>query len=155
MIRRANAEDVENVKELLKQVLKVHADGRPDIFIADTTKYTNEELIEIFNDDSRPVFVYVDKNGKAVGHAFCLIEEIKNCNNMHDMKSIYIDDICVDQNHRHQGIATSLYNHVIDYAKKLECYHVTLNVWEINPGAKQFYQSMGMKPLKTTMELII
>ena len=155
MIRRAQAKDLEAVNGLLRQVLTVHADGRPDIFIHDTKKYTDAELLALFADDSCPVFVYTDEKDEAVGHAFCILEETKNANNLHDMTSLYIDDICVDEAHRRQGIATALYEFVRDYAKKLGCYHVTLNVWELNPAAKRFYESMGMKPLKTVMEEIL
>ncbi|MCF0141791.1 MAG: GNAT family N-acetyltransferase [Parasporobacterium sp.] len=155
MIRRAEAKDLEAVNELLKQVLAVHANGRPDIFIPDTKKYRDEELLEIFKNDDTPVFVFTDENDHAWGHAFCVLEEVKGLNNMHDMKTLYVDDICVDENHRHQGIASALYSHVREYAKSIDCYRVTLNVWEINPGAKAFYVGQGLKTLKTTMEDVL
>ena len=43
-IRRAQEKDIPRLIELLEQVLQIHADIRPDIFIPGTTKYTNEEL---------------------------------------------------------------------------------------------------------------
>ena len=43
-IRRAQEKDIPRLIELLEQVLLIHADIRPDIFIPGTTKYTNEEL---------------------------------------------------------------------------------------------------------------
>ena len=136
-------------------MLTVHADGRPDIFIHGTKKYTDDELLEIFKDDNNPVFVFADENDKAIGHAFCEIQETKGQTNVKDMKTIYIDDICVDEDHRRKHIASDLYNYVINYAREIGCYHVTLNVWESNPGAKKFYESMGMKTLKTMMETIL
>lgn len=156
MIRRANANDLEGVNSLLRQVLTVHANGRPDIFIPDTKKYTDDQLIALFSDDSRPVFVCIDdENGQVLGHAFCIIEETKNVNNLRDMKTLYIDDICVDEAHRRKHIAADLYAFVKAYAESIGCYHITLNVWEINPAAKAFYERMGMKPLKTVMEDIL
>lgn len=152
MIRRAEAKDLEAVNDLLRQVLTVHADGRPDIFRAGTKKYTDEALLALFCDDSRPVFVRTDENDRAVGHAFCVIEETKGVPNLHDRKTLYIDDICVDAAHRRQGVAAELYRFVREYARSVGCCQITLNVWEMNPGAKRFYESMGMKPLKTVME---
>ena len=38
-IRRANEKDIPRLVELLEQVLQIHADIRPDIFIPGTTKY--------------------------------------------------------------------------------------------------------------------
>lgn len=152
MIRRAEIRDTERVHELLSQVLTVHANGRPDIFIPGTRKYTDDELAEIFADDSTPVFVLTDEDDITLGYAFCIFEEIKDSNNMRDMKTLYIDDICVDENHRGKHIATQLYEYVKVFAKDAGCDRITLNVWEVNPVAKAFYESMGMKPLKTVME---
>ena len=155
MIRRANKNDIPRINELLRQVCSVHAQGRPDIFIDGTRKYSDEELAALFEDDSRPVFVYTDDNDTALAHAFCLYEEIKGVSNMHDMKTLYIDDICVDETARGQHIATALYEYVKQFAKDNDCYRITLNVWEINPTARKFYEKMGLLPLKTTMEAIL
>ena len=43
-IRRVNEKDIPRLVELLEQVLQIHADIRPDIFIPGTTKYTNDEF---------------------------------------------------------------------------------------------------------------
>ena len=47
IIRKAKEKDIPRIIELLGQVLQIHADIRPDIFIPDTTKYTVEELTEL------------------------------------------------------------------------------------------------------------
>ena len=155
MIRRATEKDLDRVNALLKQVLTVHAEGRPDIFIPGTKKYTDAELCELFRDDSRPIFVFTDERDEALGYAFCVIEEIRGENNLRDRKMLYIDDLCVDEVHRGQHIASRLYEYVRQYAREIGCYHITLNVWELNPGAKAFYEAMGMKPLKTVMEDVL
>ena len=155
MIRRAEARDLAAVNALLRQVLTVHANGRPDIFIPDTKKYADDELLALFKDDIRPVFVFDDEKDGVIGHAFCVIEETKNANNLRDMTTLYIDDICVDEAHRRLGVATALFEHVKAYAQSLGCYHITLNVWEMNPAARRFYERMGMKPLKTVMEAVL
>ena len=155
MIRRAMDKDLEKVNDLLYQVLMVHANGRPDIFIPGTKKYTDEELLALFRDDTRPIFVSTDENDEVLGYAFCVLEETKGVNNMKDMKSLYIDDICVDEKHRGKHIAKGLYEHVKNFAKEIGCYHITLNVWQENPNARKFYEAMGMKPLKTVMETIL
>ena len=61
-----------------------------------------------------------------------------------DRKSLYIDDLCVDENMREQHIGTRLYEHVLEEAKKLGCYHVTLNVWCLNESAIRFYEKCGL-----------
>lgn len=153
-IRRACEKDLAGVRSLLSQVLMVHAEGRPDLFRAGTRKYTDEELLSIFSDDSHPVFVAVD-GGRVLGHAFCEVQDFRGSNNMQPYLSIYIDDICVDEKSRGQHVGTALYQHVLAYARELGCYNVTLNVWTCNPGAQRFYEAMGMTPLKTCLEQVL
>lgn len=153
MIRRANEHDIEAINRLLCQVLSVHADIRPDIFIPGTKKYRDEELLSIIKDDTRPVFVFVDdESAKVVAHAFCVFEETKGSNNLSDCRTLYIDDICVDEAYRGRHIAKALYEHVRGFAKANGCRRITLNVWEGNDAAKAFYCAMGMEIMKTTME---
>ena len=153
-IRRASESDLAGVHELLSQVLAVHAEGRPDLFREGTRKYTDDELLAIFADDSRPVFVAVEGD-VVLGHAFCEVQDFRGSNNMQPILSIYIDDICVDEKCRGRRVGTALYQHVLDYARELGCYNVTLNVWTCNPGAQRFYDAMGMTPLKTCLEQVL
>ena len=141
--------------QLLSQVLEVHAAGRPDLFRSGTRKYTDAELLDIFADDARPVFVAVDDDGGVLGHAFCEVEDLRESNSRCPMLSLYIDDICVSEKSRRQHVGTALYSHVISFARELGCYNVTLNVWACNPGAQRFYEAMGMKPLKTCLEQVL
>lgn len=154
VIRKVENKDLEGVNKLLHQVLEVHAEGRPDIFKSGTKKYTDEELLEIFQNPKAPIFVAID-NGELVGYCFCIYQETKESENMQAMKTLYIDDLCVDENCRGKQVGTKLYNYVLRYAKKNHFYNVTLNVWALNEGAMAFYQKMGLVPLKTTMEKIL
>ncbi|OUO32078.1 GNAT family N-acetyltransferase [Olsenella sp. An293] len=156
-IRRACEKDLGGVHRLLSQVLTVHAEGRPDLFRAGTRKYTDDELLAMFVDDARPVFVAVDeKNGERVlGHAFCEVQDFRGSNNMQPILSIYVDDICVDEASRGQHVGTALYRHVLDFARELGCHNVTLNVWACNPGARAFYEAMGMSVQKTCLEQVL
>ena len=155
MIRRAMDKDVKDILNLLVQVCMVHHNGRPDLFNGPATKYTEKELLVLFRDDERPVFVFVGEDGHVKGHAFCMHKQFVNDNVMTDIKTLYIDDICVDENARGQGIASRLYEFILDYARAHGCYNVTLNVWTCNPGAMKFYEKCGMKQQKIGMETIL
>ena len=153
-VRRAEAKDIDKVSKLLSEVLEIHAKLRSDIFISGTTKYTKEELTNIFQNDDTPGGVAID-NDEVVGYAFCVIKKQPFSTNMVDFETLYIDDLCVDEECRGKHVGTILYKHVLDYAKEIGCYDVTLNVWEGNDNARAFYEKMGMFVKETQMEVIL
>lgn len=155
MVRKATTNDIQRILELLVQVDMVHHEGRPDLFKGPATKYNAEELQKIINDETTPVFVFEDSEGVVAGHAFCIHKQVIGDSVLTDVKTLYIDDICVDEKARGQGVGTQLYKYVVDYAKKNGFYNITLNVWTCNPGAQKFYEAMGLKPQKTCMEKIL
>ena len=153
MIRKANKKDIQRIIELLHQVNMVHHVIRPDLFKPHTTKYNVQELEAMLEDNDKPIFVYDE--GMVLGYAFCQISEVKNNQLLEDIKTLYIDDICVDENARGKHVGKALYEYVLDYAKSIGCNNITLNVWEGNEPALRFYRSMGMQVQKTTMEIIL
>lgn len=157
-LRRACKADLPGLVKLLEEVLMVHYEGRPDLFKPHTRKYTDAELLELIDDDTRPIFVATADDaaaGDILGYAFCVYQQYVNHNNMTDVRTLYIDDICVDEEARGQHVGTALYRHVIDFAREQGFYNVTLNVWTCNPGAQAFYEAMGMKPYRVSMETIL
>ncbi len=154
-IRRAKETDIKRIQDLLYQVCMVHHLGRPDLFRYGGRKYTEPQLREILNDEKRPIFVAENEEGLVTGYAFCILEQHKNDNVMMDMQTLYIDDLCVDEKLRGQHIGKTIYQAVLDYAREINCYNVTLNVWNCNPPAMRFYESCGLKPYKVGMETIL
>lgn len=154
-IVRADKKHIEGINKLLYQVLMVHHNGRPDIFKPNCKKYTDDELIDLLSDDSRPIFVALDEDNEVLGYAFCILEDHSSDNVLTPIKTMYIDDLCVDENKRGTHVGRHLYEYVKDYSKSIGCYNVTLNVWECNPEAKGFYEHLGLKPLKYGMEYIL
>lgn len=154
-IRRAREQDMDGINKLLLQVCLVHHKGRPDLFKYGAKKYTDDELRAIIRDDSRPIFTAVDENGNVLGYAFCVFQQHIGDNILTDIKTLYIDDLCVDETLRGKHIGSRLYNYVLTFAKEAECYNVTLNVWSCNESAMKFYQTCGLKPQKVGMETIL
>ena len=151
-IRLAGPQDLGAVNDLLQQVLTVHHIGRPDLFKDIGKKYTDAELLAIFAHPETPVFVY-EADGKVLGYAFCALEH-KGSGSLQELTTLYIDDICVDKDARGKHVGKALFEYVKVFAKEKGCYNITLHVWECNPVAQAFYQSLGMKPQYTSMELI-
>ena len=153
MVRKAEKRDIGAIIRLLHQVNMVHYEKRPDLFKPYTTKYDEQELEALLDDDTKPVFVYDD--GQVLGHAFCQLTEVSGHKLLCDVKTLYIDDICVDEAARGRHVGKALYEFVCDYARSIVCHNITLNVWEGNDAAFCFYKSMGMQVQKTGMEMIL
>lgn len=155
LIRRANKNDIYGINSLLRQVLTVHHTGRPDIFKPNAKKYTDSELLSIIEDDKKPIFVAANDSDEVLGYAFCVFVQHNNNNILTDIKTLYIDDLCVDESSRGEHIGKSLYDHVAEFAKSEGCYNLTLNVWSCNEGAIKFYEKCGLTPQKIGMEKIL
>ncbi len=153
-IKLATEKDVDRLQDLLFSVQNLHAQGRPDVFIKDTRKYSDVKVKQIIACKNSPVFVGVVK-GEVMAYAFCEILDNTGTDNLKNLKTLYIDDLCVDEKYRGKGYGKQIYSFVKDYAKTQGCYHLTLNVWHLNESAVKFYEKVGMQPLKTTMEVIL
>ena len=154
MIRFATVKDIPKILDLLAQVDLVHHNGRPDIFKIGT-KYNTQELEKLMNDKERPILVETDENDMVLGYCFCIFQEHKNDSVLTDIKTLYIDDLCVDETLRGKHIGSELFEAAVNLAKEKGCYNVTLNVWSCNPSALKFYESLGMTPQKICMENIL
>lgn len=158
IIRRAQLVDVPGIDKLLSQVLAVHHEGRPDLFKPNTRKYTDDELADIIADDERPIFVAVEEGGSpgdVLGYAFCVYQQHTNSNILTDVRTLYIDDLCVDESSRGKHVGTRLYEHVLAFARDEGFYNVTLNVWACNEPALRFYEHLGLVPQKYGMEVVL
>ena len=154
MIRYAMEKDIEKIEDLLSQVDMVHHNGRPDIFKIGN-KYSEEELKELLNNKQRPILVSVNESDEVIGYCFGIFQQHKDNSILTNIKTLYIDDLCVDEKFRGKGIGKELYEAALSLAKEKGCYNLTLNVWSCNESAMRFYESMGLIPQKIGMETIL
>ncbi|WP_099468105.1 GNAT family N-acetyltransferase [Konateibacter massiliensis] len=152
-IRKATEKDIPQIIKLLYQVQKVHSDKRPDLFKAGGKKYSEEQLLEILGDTKKPIFVAVEE-GIVLGYSFCMLLS-QDSSNLTNIKTLYIDDLCVNEEARGKNIGSKLYQYVLEFAKSEGCYNVTLNVWTCNEAAMKFYEKCGMQVQKMGMETIL
>lgn len=153
LIRKAEERDIPALENLLRQVGYIHHVQRPDIF-QHGQKYVATDLQGLLSDSQRPILV-AETKGNVVGYAFCVYQQHVNDSILTPIKTLYIDDLCVDEQCRGAHIGKKLYEAVVKLAKESECYNVTLNVWAKNEAAIRFYQSCGLTPQKIGMEFIL
>ncbi len=152
-IRRAEENDINKINKLLYEVQDVYHRAGPDLFNGNTKQYTDLELKEIINDDTKLVFVYEDDK-QINGYAFCIIKE-EVSHTLTNIKILYIDDLCVEEASRHNHIGTKLYSFTLEYAKRIGYYNLTLNVWTDNKDALKFYEKIDLHSQKNAMKRIL
>ncbi len=154
-IRHAAERDIPDLVRLLEQVELIHHYGRPDLFKCGGRKYTDAQLLAILADPHTPILVACGEDDRVRGYAFCIFKQFVDDNILTDVKTLYIDDLCVDETCRGQHIGRTLYDAVLAFARENGCYNVTLNVWSCNESAMRFYEKCGLKPQKVGMEVIL
>lgn len=150
-IRFAQEKDIPVMLDLLRQVGQVHHTIRPDIFRDGAQKYDEAALTDLLKDTHRPIFI-AEHNGQVLGYCFCILKETLDNPVLEDERTLYIDDLCVDENSRGQHVGKLLYDQACTYAKELHCQTITLNVWYGNSSAMAFYERQGLKPRNMYME---
>ena len=153
-IRFAENKDTAGILTLLKQVGGLHHSIRPDLFREKACKYGPSQLFSLMESSDTPIFVAVEED-KVLGYGFCKTISHKNDSVLTDVTSLYIDDLCVDEDHRGKGIGKAIYQEILRYAQQGNYYNLTLNVWNCNTSAMKFYESLGLKPQKIHLETIL
>ena len=153
-IRFAKTEDTPAILQLLQQVGQVHHEGRPDIFREGAQKYGASQVMALMNKPGVAIFIAAEEE-KVLGYCFCFLKTYEKDPVLCDRTELYIDDLCVDESCRRCGVGKALYEAACRYAKESRCHSVTLNVWSCNESALHFYESLGMKPQKISMENVL
>ena len=151
-VRFAEADDLERVNELRKQVNDLHVSGRPDIFKAGFSKELREHVYEIFADPCQKIVVG-EKDG--ILCAFAVLNHITRPENpfMFERDYLDIDEFGVDEAFRRQGAATEMIAWIRGYAKAEGFEKLELNMWEFNRGALAFYEAAGFETYRRYMEM--
>ena len=144
MIRKLTINDFEIVESVIAKLHKIHVVNRPDFYIENEHPISKKEYKAMLNNQDKISIAYI-VDDKIAG--VCLAT-IKN----KIEKSIYIDDIFVLEEFRHQGIATKLYKQVESIAKDIRVKRIDLTVWQFNNTAINFYKSLGMKTQRIVLE---
>lgn len=133
--------DYEQVNDLACQVHELHVNWRPDLFLSTKEAIAKERFVNLIEEKS--IFV-VKIEDKIVGYVtFCIVEKENPI--LRFRKQLSIDDMCVDNKYRGQGIGSSLLKFIEKYAKEANCTDIYLTVNEENTNAIKTYEKFGMK----------
>lgn len=142
-IRKANKDDLNNnLLNIYIQGFRFHHDGRPDVFKNRTDDELKESLLEELNKLELLVIEDTSIKGYIAYH-------IKD---KHD-KILWIDQLIIDENNRHQGYGKKLMDKVIEIAKEEKCKRVELDVWSFNNNAIDMYEHIGFNEQRVMLEM--
>lgn len=155
-IRLATTQDIPALQELLQQVLYTHHQGRPDLFKATGSKYTDEQLEALIgHPETTPVWVAQSDDKNVLGHVMCEVRDFTESTSRMPMRTLYVDDLCVHEAARGQHVGKELMAHVENWAQDHGFYNVVLEAWCKNQQAVSFYEHLGFEPYRIGFERIL
>ena len=153
-VRWARENELERVNELRMQVNALHVAGKPEVFKPGFPEELRNYIYAIHKDPEQFITVAV-KDGTICG--FAVLHHINRPENpfMKERDFLDIDEFCVDEAFRRQGIASEMIAFIREFAKGKGFHRIELNMWEFNQEALAFYEASGFQTFRRYMEMFI
>ncbi len=153
-IRFAREEELDRVNQLRRQVNDLHVAGKPEVFKPGFRDELRDYIYVIYHDPEQRIVVAAE-NETICG--FAVLHHIRKPENpfMYERDFLDIDEFCVDENHRRQGVASAMIRFIKDFAKEQGYHRIELNMWEFNGNALAFYEAAGFTTYRRYMEMMI
>lgn len=148
MLELARPADREAVNALAKQIHEQHVSWRPDIYESAPELYTEER----FRDAVQQRQLYVARIGEVVAGYVLLIIKNYDAPGHVRRKVMVVEELCVEELCRGQGIGTEIMEHVYALARAFRCTDLQLGVYPQNDAAVSFYQKCGFAIRSITMQ---
>ena len=153
-VRRAREDELERVNELRMQVNAIHVAGKPEVFKPGFPEELRNYIYAIHKDPEQFIAVAV-KDETICG--FAVLHHINKPENpfMKERDFLDIDEFCVDEAFRRQGVASEMIDFIREFAKEKGFHRIELNMWEFNQDALAFYEAAGFQTFRRYMEMFI
>ena len=154
MVRLAKPEELEQVNALRKQVYDLHAQGDPQVFKSEFSDELRNHIYTIWNDPEQDIIVN-ERDGEIAGFAVLHHFHMPDSPFMKEREYLDIEEFCVDESWRRQGVGTELIAYIRNYSLEHAIHRIELSVWTFNDAAIKLYESMGFKTFRKYMDLIV
>jgi len=136
ILELATPGDRDVVNRLARQVHGLHVLLQPDIYeMPEGELYPQERYDQALQDKE----LYLAKvEGIPVGYALLRVRQTLSGN-----KVMLLDELCVDEACRRQGLGTEMMKFIHVLAKAQGCHHLELNVNAKNEAALRLYEKCG------------
>ena len=153
-VRLANENELVRVNELRRQLYDFHASVKPEVFKPGSSKELQDSIYAAWNDPEQEIAI-AEQNGEICGYA--VLHHINRPEHpvMLEQDFLNVDEICVDEAFRGQGVASAMINFIRDFAVKKGFHRIELFVWEFNQKAIGLYENAGFSTFRYNMEMII
>lgn len=147
-VRPADLDELWRITPMKEQIHAQHVAGRPDLFapledLSAFEAYVREDGLRLF---------LAERDGEPLGYALTRVVDRAANPYMRRRFFLRVEEICVDERFRRQGVGCALMQAVREEAKSMGCPRVVLDVWSFNEEAMRFYQSMGFHAYQTFLE---
>ena len=139
MLQLARPEDREAVNALAQQAHTMHISWRPDIFDVVVELYPDER----FGNAVKQRQLYVAKIDHVVVGYILLLMRTCDWPGVVKRKIMVIEELCVHESCRNQGIGKQMMEDAQALAKAFGCTDMELGVYPQNDDAVGFYQKCG------------
>ena len=151
MLQLARPEDRAAIELLAQQVHALHVQWRPDIYAPADELWPQERFDTAVAD--RLLFTGKIEE-KVVGYVLLKIRDYDMVGHTR-RKVLLVDEICVDEHLRNQGIGTEMMIEVRAIARAFGCTDLQLGVYPQNNEALAFYQKCGFRIRSIDMQIKI
>ncbi|NLJ38483.1 MAG: GNAT family N-acetyltransferase, partial [Candidatus Atribacteria bacterium] len=135
-IRFANPNDIPVILELIRELASY--ENLLHMVVAD------EKLLDEWVFQKKVAEVIIGEiNNTVVGFSLFF----HNFSTFLGKPGIYIEDVYVKKEYRHQGLGKSFFRFIAQLARERGCGRMEWSVLDWNKSAIQFYQSLGAEPL--------
>ena len=148
MLELAILSDREAVNAMAREVHAMHVAWRPDIYEMVEELYPEDRFQEAIR--ARQLYV-AKRDGLVLGYVLVKIRD-------HDWpgvvrrKVMLVDEICVEESWRNQGIGKQMMLEVRALARAFRCTDLQLGVYPQNDSGVVFYQKCGFTIQSITMQ---
>ena len=149
MLQLARPEDRAEVNRLAQQVHILHIQWRPDIY-EQTEELWPQDRFESAVSQRQLFCAKIDE--AVTGYVLIKIRYYDMPGHV-KRKVLILDEICVDEVHRNQGIGTSMMIDVRAIANAFGCTDLQLGVYPQNNEALAFYQKCGFRIRSVDMHM--
>lgn len=149
-IRVAKVKDYKSICNISKELHLYHVKNRPDIYKQERKPIYKSYYNEILKDNIEVIVITVDD--KVVGYTIIRYVDLKNIDLLKDRYYAYIDEICIKETFRRQGLGKILFEYIYNLIKNKGAESLELGVWSFNKVALKFYKAMGMVEKNIRME---